>query len=246
MFKMRSRFTKTGDLVFISHLDLVRVFERAMRRANIPISYSQGFNPHPIMAFATALGIGVSSEAEYIDIQLDEEIDVNEFISRLNAVLPEGLKLLKSQYVAPKAESLMAILKRSIYIVKVDLETPMEEDAVRAQLSDFIKKEEIIEVKEKKKKKGKGGFRRDRDKNKVQETNIRPLIHELIIFSLNGQEMLLKMNLAAGSVGNLKPEIVVKHLKELTEIPLNLESVRISRLESLKEHNGQFVTLMEE
>ncbi len=243
MYKIRSRFTKKGDLIFISHLDLVRVFERAMRRANIPISYSQGFNPHPIMAFATALGVGVTSEAEYIDIQLDEKIELNDFIDRINAVMPDGLKIIKSKYIESTEDSLMAILKRSIYLVKVNLISELKEEFIIEQLSKFIDNEEIIEIKEKKKK-NKDRYKRER--NKVQETNIRPLINELMLFSVQGKELILKMNLVTGSVGNLKPETVMRKLEELTEIPMLLDSVRINRLELLKEQKGQFVELMEE
>ncbi|MBM7613589.1 TIGR03936 family radical SAM-associated protein [Alkaliphilus hydrothermalis] len=240
--KLRSRFSKKGDLIFISHLDVVRLFERAMRRGKIPISYTQGFNPHPIMAFATALGVGVESEAEYIDIQVDEKIETDEFISRLNAVMPGGLKILMSQYIDSSEDSLMAILRRSIYLVKINLEKTFDEEAIKEKINHFLTLEEIIEVKEKKKKKGKG-FRRD--KNKVQETNIRPLIHDLSLFSMNGQELILKMNLTTGSSGNLKPEVLVRKLAEETDLPIILDTVRINRLELLKEKDGQYVTLIE-
>ena len=238
MFRMRSRFYKKDDLVFISHLDLVRVFERAMRRGNIPISYSQGFNPHPIMAFATALGIGVSSEGEYIDVQLDKQMEPEEFMNKLNSVLPEGLRLIQSAYIASSEDSLMSVIKRSVYVVKAKMTGSVAKEELESKVKHFLSLTEIIETKEKKKK-------HKNDKPKFQESNIREGINLLDILSFENNEIILKMNLAAGSEKNLKPEIVIRKIAEITELPINLESVRVHRLELLKEQTGDFVSIME-
>lgn len=241
MVKIRCQFSKTGDLIFISHLDLVRLFERAMRRSKLPISYSQGFNPHPIMAFATALGVGVSSDAEYVDLQLEKEIDPKEFTDQLNAVMPSGLKILKCKYIEPSAESLMAILKRSIYLIRVQLTAEMDQQTFEERLNNFLALDSIIEVKEKKKK----GKHRRRAENTLQEINIRNWIHEATLFSLTSKELIIRANLSTGSVGNLKPEVLMAKLKELCEIPIDLETIRINRLALLKEEAGQFIPLMD-
>ncbi len=242
MVKIRCRFSKKGDLIFISHLDLVRLFERAMRRSNLPISYSQGFNPHPVMAFATALGVGISSEAEYIDLQLEDRIAPAEFIERLNAVMPGGLTIMKAEYIEPGTESLMAILRRSLYLVTVQLTSEQEQESLEEKLRDFLRLETIIEIKEKKKKKGK---QRRREQNLLQEINIREWIHGVELFSLIGKELIIKANLATGSAGNLKPEVLMNKIQEICDLPLDLETVRINRLELLKEGEGQFVPLMD-
>ena len=119
MITMRSRFHKKDDMIFISHLDLIRVFERAIRRANIPVAYTQGFNPHPIIAFATALGVGVASEGEYIDVKLYDKISSEIFMNKLNSVLPAGLKIIKSKIITGKAKSLMSVICSSTYLVKL-------------------------------------------------------------------------------------------------------------------------------
>ncbi|SCY15425.1 TIGR03936 family radical SAM-associated protein [Alkaliphilus peptidifermentans] len=239
MFRLRARFSKNEDLIFISHLDLMRVFERAMRRANIPISHTQGFNPHPIMAFATALGLGISSAAEYIDIQLDEEIQTESFVDRLNNVLPNGLKIIQCTYISSKEESLMAVIKRSVYLVKVSLQTPISKEELTTELERFTGLEEIVLIKEKKKKGRK-------NQKTVQHVDIRPNIYSIELLSLEEEQAIFKMNLAAGSVGNLKPEIVIEKLMELTQLQINLESMRIHRLELFKEVEGTFVTPLED
>ncbi|KAB3531432.1 TIGR03936 family radical SAM-associated protein [Alkaliphilus serpentinus] len=235
MFKIRSRFVKEDDIIFISHLDLVRVFERAMRRGNIPISYSKGFNPHPIMAFATALGVGVSSQGEYIDIQLDKEVHTEEFKTTLNAVLPKGLKIIESKYISKDEDSLMSIISRSLYMVKFKITENIDFNVVHAAIDEFLSREEIIEEKEKKIK----GRKYD---VKIQRKNIRPNIYQMQLLSVEENTVILKMNLATGSVANLKPEVVVKKLKEDSLLPIDVESIRIQRLELYKEVEGQWVT----
>ncbi|AOY76860.1 TIGR03936 family radical SAM-associated protein [Clostridium formicaceticum] len=229
MYRIRSRFHKKGDMIFISHLDLVRLFERAFRRGNIPISYTQGYNPHPIMAFATALGVGVSSEGEYIDIEIEEKLDLKDFMERLNHVLPEGLCITKSKYISQKEDSLMSVIQYSSYIVKVVFEKEVPEEILQEKLEEFLSLEEIIEVKEKKKK----NYHKRSNKKQVQQVNIRPYILSIKVFKIVEKEVLLKMTLATGSSGNLKPEVVVKKFGEVAELQVNLEKTRVHRLELL-------------
>ena len=238
MYKIRSKFYKKEDMIFISHLDLVRIFERAFRRAYIPISYTQGFNPHPIMAFATALGVGISSESEYIDIELNEKIDLIEFMDRLNNQLPKGLKIIKSQYISKDEVSLMATIQYSSYVVKVNLTEKINEKELKCKLKSFLELKEIKDLKTIKKKKG---FKKT-NKNHIKEINIRPLIKELSLIKKENNEVLLMMLLSAGSSGNLKPETVVKKFQEEMRISINLEKVRVNRLELFKEIEPQPLT----
>lgn len=237
MMTIRSRFYKKGDMVFISHLDLIRVFERAVRRAEIPVSYTQGFNPRPIMAFATALGVGVASEGEYIDIQVSEKIDADLFTEKLNNVLPEGLKIIKSIGISKKEKSLMSIISSSTYLVKFKTKNNFSKEQMEESLKNFLAFDSIIDLKEKKKK--------THQKNKrpeFREVNIRPLIKEITLFSVEGSEVIFKMHLAAGSEGNLKPEIVVGKFAELMKIAIEEDEIRIQRLDLLKKEDGKYMT----
>ncbi len=89
---LRVKFTKKGYLKYISHLDLMRLFERGFRRAQIPIKYSEGFNPQPKFSIANPLALGIESEEEYMDINLHERIPIDEFIERMNRELPDDIK----------------------------------------------------------------------------------------------------------------------------------------------------------
>ncbi|AKL95102.1 radical SAM-linked protein [Clostridium aceticum] len=238
MYRIRSRFYKKEDMIFISHLDLVRLFERAFRRGNIPISYTQGYNPHPIMAFATALGVGVSSEGEYIDIEVEEKLDIEDFMDRLNHVLPQGLAIVESKYISRSESSLMSVIQYSTYIARVVLDEEVCSEALQEKLKTFLNLEEIIEIKEKKKK---GNYKKS-NRKQVQEINIRPYIQEMQIHTTEEKEIIFKMMLAAGSSGNLKPEIAVKKFGEIAELQMDFDKIRVHRLELLTQIQPQYLT----
>lgn len=96
MQKLRLRYAKRGPLRFTSHRDVARAFERALRRAEVPMAYSQGFSPHPKISWIGASPTGVASEAEYVEIQVVELVDAVRLVTRLDAVLPPGLDLLEA------------------------------------------------------------------------------------------------------------------------------------------------------
>jgi radical SAM-linked protein len=101
MIKMRLRFAKRGKLRFTSHRDVARAFERALRRAGLPMAYSQGYSPHPKISWVGAAPTGVASEAEYLEIQLTEHPDPELVRAALDAALPEGLAVLEAVQAGP-------------------------------------------------------------------------------------------------------------------------------------------------
>ncbi len=92
--KVRIKFRKYGALKFIGHLDVMRFFQKAMRRAEIPIAFTGGYSPHMIMSFANPLGIGLTSDGEYFDIELKEPISSEAAVRQLNQVMVEGIEVL--------------------------------------------------------------------------------------------------------------------------------------------------------
>ncbi len=238
---MRSRFYKKDEMVFVSHLDLIRIFERAIRRVDIPVAYTQGFNPHPIMAFATALGIGVASEGEYIDIQLSDNMNNELFMDKLNSVLPEGLKITKSRVIADKAKSLMSIICSSTYLVKLKTKELLNEADIKQRIGNLLDREVIMELRQKKRRRG----RRNSGPG-FKQINIRPLIKNIEPVSLDKYEVLLKMHLATGSRGNLKPETVVHKLCELTNLSIEQYQTRVKRLDLFIDKDNEFLTPLDE
>ncbi|HEY3309411.1 MAG TPA: TIGR03960 family B12-binding radical SAM protein [Desulfuromonadaceae bacterium] len=118
--RIRLRFAKTGSMRYLSHLELLTLFTRAVSRAAVPILFSQGFHPHPRFSFATATSVGVESTAEYMDMFVAAGMSADEVLQRLNQALPEGLAILKAEYVDPKSPSLSTLIDKTRYRITLD------------------------------------------------------------------------------------------------------------------------------
>ena len=117
--RVRLRFSKVGPMRFLGHLEMLNLFIRAVRRAGIPIRFSQGFHPHPKFSFATALSVGVESIAEYLDMEIASGYSAARVQEGLNAVLPEGMEILESAEIPLRSESLSTIMDRVRYRVSL-------------------------------------------------------------------------------------------------------------------------------
>ena len=116
--KVRIKFRKYGVLRFIGHLDVMRFFQKVMRRADIPIAFTGGFSPHMIMSFASPLGIGLESDGEYLDIELREPIDSGIAVRRMNEVTVEGIEVLSFRQIAEEKKMTgMTILAAADYLI---------------------------------------------------------------------------------------------------------------------------------
>lgn len=186
------RYAREERVKYISHLDLMRTFQRALRRARIPVAYSEGFNPHPRLAFASALAVGVTSSDEYMDIILEEPVAPEEFAARMNSVMPMGLPILDAVQVDEKVPSLMSMIERASYQVELSGTVP----GLKQMVEDFLSRP-AVEIE----KQGKKG---------LQLVDIKPGIYMLRLDDENGS--LLHMLLQTGSKGNIKPETVVQEI----------------------------------
>lgn len=116
--RVRIKFTKAGEMKYISHLDLMRLLMRASRRAAIPVAMTQGYNPHPSISLSHALPVGINSQAEYADVDLYRPVKLDELTSSLNYVLPDGIKILQAGFVPPKP-SLTSFINRLLYKIEL-------------------------------------------------------------------------------------------------------------------------------
>ncbi len=114
-----ARFEKGERIRFVSHLDIQRTFQRAFRRADIPLAYSQGFNPHPQLSFAAALSLGYTSEAEWFDVKLAEEMEPDAFSAAVNAALPAGFRILEALAAPDSLPALSALMAAASYTVRI-------------------------------------------------------------------------------------------------------------------------------
>lgn len=174
---------------FIGHLDIMRYFQKAMRRAEIPIAYSQGYSPHMIMSFANPLGVGLTSDGEYFDIELKESIDSKSAVAQLNEVMVEGMEILSFVALPEKQKTGMSIVAAADYYV---LPKNTEFSHVfKEAMHRFIAEEHVVIMK--------------KTKKSYREVDIRPLIYKIHL-----EEDKIFMQVATGSVENLKPELVME------------------------------------
>lgn len=117
--RMRLRFAKDGPMRYLSHLELITVFTRAVSRGDVPILFSQGFHPHPRFSFGTATSVGVESQAEYMDMHVAAGISPQDVMERLNSVLPDGLRILESAEVDAKSPSISTLIEATRYSITI-------------------------------------------------------------------------------------------------------------------------------
>ena len=182
---------------FIGHLDIMRYFQKAIRRANIPIAFSGGFSPHMIMSFAAPLGVGVTSSGEYFDMELtDDSLSSKEMEDRLNATMAEGMKVISVRQIPDgKASACMSLVAAADYTVTFREGKEPSVEWKNGQLEAFFA-QDSIEI-----------LRKTKRSEKI--TDIKPWIYKL---ELRGDKVW--MQLSQGSVHNLKPEMVLKAFAE--------------------------------
>lgn len=210
--KIRIKFAKEGAMKFIGHLDMMRYFQKVMRRANVDIRYSEGFSPHQIMSFAAPLGVGITSRGEYVDIEVLSTDSSEEMLQRINAALTKGVEALSYKKLPDSSAAAMSLVAAADYTVRFrDGYEPTGWDDFASGLEEFLKQEQILVMK--KTKKGE------------RETDIRPWIYRLEIGcggivcdeeknQKEGSDRNIRMRIAAGSAANLKPELVVQSYME--------------------------------
>ena len=226
---IRFKYKKEDEMIFISHLDLQRLLQRAFRRAKINLSYSEGFNPHPKMSYGNALALGVESQGEYVDIEIEDDIDVKEFLERINEQLPEGIKFIKGQEIDPKTPSLSSVIVYGEYIFNIDLESPLSKEFVKSRVLNFIKSEEIIVTKKNK-------------KGKNVDVDIRPLIRNFDLVSLDDNRVTFESTIATGSKANLNINILIPQILNRLDLDIDPREVGVLRRDLYKVEDGQLVT----
>ena len=226
---IRVKYKKEDEMIFISHLDLQRLLQRAFRRAKINLSYSEGFNPHPKMSYGNALALGVESQGEYVDIEIEDDIEVKEFLERINEQLPDGIKFIKGQEIDPKTPSLSSIIVYGEYIFNIDLEVPLSKEFVKSRVLNFVKSKEIIITKKNK-------------KGKKVEVDIRPMIRNFDLVSLDDNRVTFVSTIATGSKANLNINILIPQILDMLNLDMDPREVGVLRRDLYKVEDGQLVT----
>lgn len=230
--KVRIKYTKSGHLKFIGHLDVMRFFQKAVKRAGLDIAYSQGFSPHQLMSFAAPLALGVTSEGEYFDAEFNSLVSSDEFVRRFNEQMVEGMAVNDVILLPDNAKNSMSIVAGSDYHVTIlekenDSNWKTRKKMLLEEVPHLLEKD-TIEV-----------LRKTKKNEKVED--IKPGI-----FKLSVNEDKIYMFLATGSEYNLKPESVLEALCKETGIEYNKFDYQIHRIETyMKNEKGELVSLLE-
>ncbi|MCI6731058.1 MAG: TIGR03936 family radical SAM-associated protein [Lachnospiraceae bacterium] len=200
--KIRIKFSKTGNLKYIGHLDTMRCFQKIMRRAEVDSAYSEGFSPHQIMSFASPLGVGMTSEGEYVDIEVLSTESSAKMMERINRVSVDGIRITGYVKLPEKSKTAMSMVAAADYLLTFDV--PVDQQTKDA-FAEFLKQESVIIHK----------------KTKKQELDmeIRPLIYKTeFLQNEKGQDQLF-LQVSAGSAANLKPEQVMEAFAAWRNVP---------------------------
>lgn len=220
MREVRLRFCKQGRLKYISHLDINRALSRAFRRADIPLWFTEGYNPHAYMSFSLPLSLGVESLCEYVDIRLVDEISNDEIKKRMNDVLPVDLRILDVYDDFRDCSEIMY----SDYVFKISF-TDCEKAAER--IKSVFELSEILAQK-----KGKQGR-----KKVLKDVDIKQYIDKYNI-SVRDDLVVINVRLMAGNEKNLNPTLLFDTIIRLIETDFEWKS--ISRLSLLDKNYKEF------
>ena len=206
MSKYRLCYKEGEEVKFISHLDFLRTAVRIFRRANLPVKYSEGFNPHMVMTIGLPLSVGTTSVCECLELELTEDVDAKSALKAINAACPNGIEFTGIK----KAEGMkpMHLIDSALY------EASFTTDG-NADIEEYIAAPEVMIEK--------------KSKRKINEVNIKDFVREIKPVSTDGTSHKLEMRLNAGNTSNLKPELVIKSIGDFCKV--SISDIRIERKE---------------
>lgn len=221
--KILCKFTKLGYLKFISHLDLVDLFQRTLFQNKVDVKFSEGFNPHPRMSIAYPLPLGIESNSEYMEIYLNSEVDLDDFVNKMNERLPIGIKIVEAKY--DDDESISNKVKSVVYAFKL-LNTfyDKNKDIDLAKELNKVNDMDMVEI-ERKRKKGK---RRIFVKENAKDYLNRLELKDDAIYAY------IKMS----EQGSLKPALVLDILNNYTDIVMDELDIDLERIGLYQDEEG--------
>lgn len=240
VLKARLKFTKAGSMKFIGHLDIMRYFQKALRRSEVQVSYSQGFSPHQLISFAAPLGVGLTSDGEYMDMQLESSLSSKEMIEKINGVMNEELRIVRFVELKEDSKNAMSIVAAADYMVSLKDGYNMIENFQEKFLC-FLNQENIIVTK--------------KTKKSEREMDIKPYIYEAAFTKEdfarkikrelgdtvadvyeNGVKVYLQIT--TGSVVNIKPELIMEAFCKYVNIDFEPFAYQIHRMEVYADLNA--------
>ncbi len=215
MNKVRLALTKDAEICFVSHLEYMKTIERAVKRAKLPVAYSEGFNPHMKFSLASALSVGVSSSYELCEMDFTEQVEAEVVVQKLTASLPRGIRIVQAELVLEKTDKLMAMVQAAEYEVSISLLAGASVDTAKClQGYEQLPRLEF----EKKMPRGRGS----------KQVDIKEFVLDLRMQVVDSS-LQLGFSCRITPSGSLKAMEIVTVLTESLQLPVDLDSVEIVR-----------------
>lgn len=216
----RIKFKKIASSKFIGHLDMIRYFQKAFKRANLDVTYSQGFNPHQLITFAAPLGVGLTSDGEYLDLTLNSSEKPQVMIDKINKAMASNIIVTDFKILPKNSKNAMSIVAGADYLVSLKEGYDfLEKDAFENKFLDFIKQDNIIITK--------------KTKKSERKIDIKPFIYHYE-FNEKNKRPSIYLRLATGSANNLKAELVMEAFYNYVDLTYNKFAFQIHRMDTLK------------
>ena len=196
MQRIRIRFSRGEELKFISHLDIMRLWQRALHRAGIPLAYTEGFSPHPRISLAAPLAVGITSQGEFMAVFCGKWVSPHSFTATVSQQLPPGIEISQVHMIAPTLPSLQSQVSQAEY--EVEAETDKGQKAVEAALASMLSLEQLP-------------WHHERDTG-TRNYDLRALIDDLWLISWRHGHCAIGMRLRCDSSGSGRPEQVAAAL----------------------------------
>ena len=234
--KIRIKFRKYGVMKFIGHLDMMRYFQKAMRRAEIDICYSEGFSPHQIMSFAAPLGVGVTSDGEYLDIEVHRSPSTAEALRILNETMVDGVEITGYVKLPDDAKTAMSIVAAADY--ELSFKEGYTPAATVEQFADgiaehFTEPAQVLITKQTKK------------SEKVMD--LKQLVYDFQVSEKVREDGIavpcFYLMVSTGSTDNLKPELVVEHLFAAMGLSYDANAIQIHRKDVYAADGDGYISL---
>ena len=201
---VRIKYSKLGDISYISHLDIIKLMERIVRRTGLKLSYSEGFNPHPKTAFSPALQLGVQSHCEYLDMEFDEAVEEDLLIQKLNEKTVEGINFIEAKILTDKVDSLVAFITHSRYEIAVDEEDENKISKIISAINKINNTNEMLLTKKTK-------------KGNIKEYNVKEYIGT-IDFERKSDGLSIFVDICSGSVKSINPKKIIELVESFEDL----------------------------
>ena len=222
---IRMRFAKVGDVKFIGHLDIMRYFQKAFRRAEVDMTYSKGYSPHPLLSFACPLGVGITSEGEYLDLKVNTTDSSKVMIDKINSVMSPGLRIMSYKLLPDDAKTAMSLISGADYLV---FDKEDEANKVFTENADafakYLEQSEIIITKD--------------SKSGPKDIEIRTYI-----YYTNISDKGLRLIVSQGSEVNIRPEFILESFFKFAGLDYNEYRYQIHRFDLFMGDKDNFVSL---